>query len=122
MRALHQGKYRWVLLFDKTASVTTTSKHLLRLVSKSHTTLSPRSSVPKMIPDVMDQQGRPFGKFRTRRFKANARERHRMHALNSALDKLRRSVKLQKVFVVFFNLFLQIFQLYACSVQGSQVV
>lgn len=29
-------------------------------------------------------------KVKTRRFKANARERNRMHGLNAALDRLRR--------------------------------
>jgi Helix-loop-helix DNA-binding domain len=52
-------------------------------------------SVLIMIPDAMDQPGRMFVKFRTRRFKANARERHRMHALNYALDRLRRLVQQQ---------------------------
>ncbi|XP_064456101.1 neurogenic differentiation factor 1-like [Ornithodoros turicata] len=36
-----------------------------------------------------------IAKFRQRRHKANARERHRMHGLNTALDLLRRSVPIR---------------------------
>ena len=36
-------------------------------------------------------------KFKVRRFKANARERNRMHSLNDALDKLRKSIPIQSV-------------------------
>ncbi|XP_065349821.1 neurogenic differentiation factor 1-like [Cloeon dipterum] len=46
----------------------------------------------------MEQHGagvRTNGKLRTRRSKANARERHRMHALNAALDRLRSCMPVQ---------------------------
>lgn len=36
-------------------------------------------------------------KFKVRRFKANARERNRMHSLNDALDKLRKSIPIESV-------------------------
>ena len=36
-------------------------------------------------------------KVRAKRFKANARERSRMHSLNDALDKLRKSVPIQHI-------------------------
>jgi hypothetical protein len=36
-------------------------------------------------------------KFRNRRFKANARERNRMHSLNDALDKLRKCVPIENI-------------------------
>lgn len=55
----------------------------------------------KVFPPTQISKNR-VQKVKIRRSKANARERHRMHGLNAALDRLRRYT-----YFIFINKFLQ---------------
>ncbi|CAG7823702.1 unnamed protein product, partial [Allacma fusca] len=53
---------------------------------------SNRKNLEKKFPQESPEESFRPAKFKIRRYKANARERNRMHGLNEALDKLRKCI------------------------------